>query len=267
MPLKLSNLGSASAVPSKDTYFTAHVLNVRGRLCLLDCGEGTQFRLRQLGFSLGAVDYLFLTHLHGDHCFGIFGLLSTMNLLERHKPLHITAPAACSDLLQYYTRYHCRGEQSYEVIFHPLQAEVPEPVLDTSEFSVTALPLHHTVPTYGYLFEERKVRKSLPRRVAYCTDTAPFPDLARWVQGVDLLFHDSTFLECDTEKAQKYLHSTPVQAACLAREAQVKQLLLGHFSQKYNDVWEFLSQAQAVFPRTSLSLEGTEFEVPRTLCE
>lgn len=266
MPLKLSSLGSASAVPTKDTYFTAHVLNVRGRLCLLDCGEGTQFRLRQMGISMGAIDYIFLTHMHGDHCFGMPGLLSTMDLLGRRKELHITAPESFSNLYRYFVDNH-GGQPSFEVIFHPLTATVPEHVLSTAEFSVTALPLHHIVPTYGYLFEETKVRKSEPRRVAYCTDTAYFPELVEWVKGVDLLFHEATFMDAQKDKAVKYCHSTALQAAQLAKEAQVKQLLLGHFSRKYTDVWEILAQAQSVFPQTSLSLEGTEFEVPRVLCE
>lgn len=267
MPLTLSSLGSSSALPTKETYFTAHVLNVRGRLFLLDCGEGTQFRLRQMGISIGALEHIFVTHTHGDHIFGLFGLLSTMRMLERTKPIHLYGPADLGPILDFY-KARFGTPCPYELFFHPVGGTAPAVVLETAEATVTSLPLEHvSVPAYGYLFTETTVRRSLPRRVAYCTDTGPVPALADWIRGVDLLFHEATFLQDRVAAARKYGHSTAQDAAQLAVEAKVGTLLLGHFSARYEDPHAFLAEARPIFPNTFLSLEGTVFEVPRVYQE
>lgn len=266
MPLTLTSLGSSSALPGRNNYFTAHVLNVRGRLFLIDCGEATQFRLRQLGISIGAIEHIFITHAHGDHVFGLFGLLSSMNMLNRTKPLHIFAPAPVGDILRFFLDTFNNHGCSYEICYHLVSGTEPQVICQTDKAIVTSLPLQHGVPTYGYLFEETKIRKSIPRRVAYCTDTCYVPSLPTWIAGVDLLFHETTFMKDKTDSAEKYQHSTTLDAARVALEAGVKQLVVGHFSSRYDDVTLFLEEARSLFPATALSLEGTIFEVPRVSC-
>ncbi len=264
MPLTLTSLGSAAALPLKGSYFTAHVLNVRGRLFLLDCGEGTQLRLRQLGISLGAIDNIFLTHLHGDHVFGIFGLLSSMHLLERTAPVHIFAPGGFERMLEFYFSRFVNGPSSFPVTHHLVSGDRPALLLDGPTAGVYSLPLHHSVPAYGYLFREKKIRRSEARSVAYCTDTAPVADLPAWINGVDILFHEATFLEQDKCSAEKYLHSTAADAARCALESGAHRLVIGHFSSRYKETPAFLAEARAIFPATEAGYEGSVFSVPRS---
>ncbi len=263
MPLTLTSLGCASALPTRDNYFTAHVLNIRGRLFLLDCGEGTQLRLRQLGISMGSIEHVFITHLHGDHVFGLLGMLSTMHLLNRKQPLFIHAPAGLEKMLSFYFDFLGEREPSFSIVHKKIEVEELSPVLETDTADVYAFPLNHSIPAYGYLFREKPVRKSFPRSVAYCTDTAPRPEIPVWVKGVDLLFHEATFLEHDHVAAAKYLHSTAHQAAQTALDAEAGQLLLGHFSSRYKETPAFLAEAREIFPNTELSTEGRTFSVPR----
>ncbi|HHV40234.1 MAG TPA: MBL fold metallo-hydrolase [Bacteroidales bacterium] len=263
MPLNLTSLGCASALPTKENFFTAHVLHVRGRSFLLDCGEGTQLRLKQLGISSGSIDRVFITHLHADHVFGLPGLLSSMHLLERKKPFYIHAPAGMEKMISFYFDFLGREDSSFPIVHEPVEGDGVFTVFEGDTVHVQAFPLYHGIPSYGYLFKEVPVRKSCPRSVAYCTDTAPFPELATWVKGVDLLFHEATYLDEDLEAAEKYKHSTARQAAQTALEAGVGTLLLGHFSSRYKDNSAFLEQAREVFPNTELSTEGCVFTVPR----
>ncbi|NLA15377.1 MAG: MBL fold metallo-hydrolase [Bacteroidales bacterium] len=265
MPLTLTSLGCASALPTKENYFTAHVLHIRGRSFLLDCGEATQLRLKQMGISLGSLDRIFLTHLHADHVFGLPGMLSSMHMLEREKPLYVYAPKGLEKLIDFYFDFLNREDSSFPIIHKVVEGEEVFPVYEGDTATVFAFPLLHGIPSYGYLFKEKPVRKSKPRSVAYCTDTAPFPELSTWVKGVDLLFHEATYLEEDIKAAEKYKHSTARQAAQTAKDADVRKLLLGHFSSRYKDIHAFLTQAQEVFPNTELSLEGCVFTVPRQL--
>ncbi len=264
MPLTLTSLGCASALPTRDTYFTAHVLNIRGRLFLLDCGEGTQLRLRQLGISMGSIEHVFITHLHGDHVFGLLGMLSTMHMLNRKHPLYIHAPAGLEKLIAFYFAFLGEREPSFTIIHEKVETDGLSLILETDTADVYAFPLNHSIPAYGYLFREKPVRKSYPRAVAYCTDTAPRPEIPVWIKGVDLLFHEATFLEQDTVAAAKYLHSTARQAAQTALSAGAGQLILGHFSSRYKETPAFLAEAREIFPNTELSTEGRTFSVPRS---
>lgn len=263
MPLTLTSLGCASALPTRDNYFTAHVLNIRGRSFLLDCGEGTQLRLRHLDISLRTIEHVFITHLHGDHVFGLPGLLSSMHLLDRTAPLYIYAPHGMEKMLAFYYDFLGEREPSFPIIFREVRGDGPVQVLEAETACVYAFPLKHSVPAFGYLFREKSVRKSRPRSVAYCTDTAPHPDIPGWIRGVDLLFHEATFLEQDAQAAAQYLHSTAGQAAQTARSAGAGTLLLGHFSSRYKETSAFLAEARNIFPNTYLSKEGFTFSVPR----
>jgi len=186
-----------------------------------------------------------------------------MHLLNRKQPLYIHAPGGLEKMIAFYFDFLGERKPSFDIFHETVQTDEFLPVLETDTADVYAFPLNHSIPAYGYLFRERPVRKSYPRSVAYCTDTAPRPEIPSWIKGVDLLFHEATFLEQDTVAAAKYLHSTARQAAQTALDAGAGQLLLGHFSSRYKETPAFLAEARDIFPNTELSTEGRTFSVPR----
>jgi len=304
MNFTLKILGTASALPISDRNPSAQVLDVRGRLFLIDCGEGAQVRMRQTGVSFLKVEAIFISHIHGDHLFGIFGLLSTMALLGRTGKLEIFAPRAFGPILKFLLSYFGDGF-AYEIEHHVLSMSEPEVVYETKNLTVSAFPLNHKIDCYGFLFKEAEpqlnVRKDKigmmgltleeiatakrgedivradgkvipnekvaykpyePRSYAYCSDTAPFPELASWVKGVDLLYHEATYPEEMADKAAMRFHSTAAQAARCASEAGAGKLLIGHYSSKYPDLSVFLNEAKAIFPETYLAQDKETHEIP-----
>lgn len=323
MNFTLNVLGTASAKPSANRFSSAQVLDIRGRLILFDCGEGAQMRMASAHLSYLKVESICISHIHGDHVFGLFGLLSTMGLFGRKTPLSIFGPRALAPILKFFLSYYGEGI-SYPIDFTPLSCEAPELIQDLKFAEILAFPLKHGVETYGYLVREKppqlNVRKSSiekymltiseiaaakrgedifreagpdcepspatdfkrysgsdepllipnsdltylpfePRSYAYCSDTAFFPELAQWVRGVDLLYHESTYLKSMEADAVKRGHSTAEQAALCAKQAGVKKLLLGHYSSRVTDHKEFLNEAKAIFPETYLSNDGDVFEI------
>ncbi|HIZ87836.1 MAG TPA: ribonuclease Z [Candidatus Coprenecus pullistercoris] len=304
MNFSLTTLGVSSASPTTDRYPSAHIFNICGRLFLIDCGEGCQMLMKRHDISLMRIERIFLSHLHGDHVFGLFGLLSTLSMSGRTEPLHIYAPEGFDRILYFY-REHFLERDTYPVEYHMLAAAEPETVLDDAQLTVTALPLRHRVPAYGFLFKEKEpelnVRKDAvreyslsvdeilalkagqdvvradgtrlcverlaympyePRSFAYVSDTAVFDALPEMVRGVDLLYHEATFGDDCAEKAGQMYHCTARQAAGIALEAGVGELVIGHFSSRYKDPSVLLCQARDVFPATELAWEGRIFEVP-----
>ena len=304
MKFSLTSLGVSSASPTTDRYPSAHILNICGRLLLIDCGEGCQMLMKRHGISLMKLDGIFLSHVHGDHVLGIFGLMSTLSMSGRTRPLHIYAPKEFSGILDFF-RQQFLEQETYAIVFHPLASDAPVPVLEDDAMTVTALPLRHRVPTYGYLFREREpglnVRKSAveseslavdeilalksgcdvfredgtrlssgiltyrpysPRSFAYVSDTAVFEELPEMVRGVELLYHEATFGDDCADKAEATLHSTARQAGQTALRAGAGMLVIGHYSSRYKNPEVLLRQAREVFPRTEMSREGLEFEIP-----
>lgn len=304
MNFTLKILGTASALPIIDRYPSAQVLDVRGRLFLIDCGEGVQMQCRRMGVSFVKIEAIFISHLHGDHLFGLFGLLSTMGMLGRTGKLEIFAPAAFRQVLDFFLANFGDGIV-YEIEHHPLQMSSPELVFKTRNVECLAFPLDHRVDCFGFLFRETQpplnVRKEAiagysltleeiasakrgedvvrtdgsvlpngnlayvpyaPRSYAYCSDTRSFPELAEWVKGVDLLYHESTYPSEMEAKAAARFHSTAAQAASCARDAGAKKLIIGHYSSKYPDLSVFLEEARGIFPETALAREGDVFEIP-----
>lgn len=305
MNFTFTPLGTASATPSVYRYPSAHVLNIRGRLFLIDCGEACQIRLRACSVPFLKIDHILISHLHGDHVFGLFGLLSSMAMIGRTSPLNLYGPSRLQGLLRFFSDYFGEGVK-FPVEFHPIAGIAgPEPVADFRNLSVFAFPLEHRTDAFGYLFREkepdRNVRKELiveaglsyreiarlksgetvvredgseldpqiftyvpwkPRSFAYCSDTSPFPALAEWIRGVDLLYHEATFAGDLTSLAAATGHSTAAQAGTCARDAGAGQLLIGHFSARYPDPVRLLEEARAVFPQTALARELQPVEVP-----
>ncbi|MDD3743320.1 MAG: ribonuclease Z [Lentimicrobiaceae bacterium] len=296
-------LGSSAAIATPGRGLSSQVLRYGPELFLIDCGEGTQFQLRRFKISVGHINRVFISHLHGDHFFGLIGLLSTWHLLRRVKAVDIYAPPALEDILK--MQFEASGTvPNYPIIFHPVTAESPRLILDHPQMEVFSLPLTHRVPTTGFLFRE----KPLPRRInpesidfynvpyhsiealrhgkdytdatgrvipnaeltlpspasrsyAYCSDTAYNESLVPLIAGSTLLYHEATFMHDRIKSAIEKGHSTSIQAADIAEKAGVKQLLLGHFSARYDDLHPLLNEARGVFERTMLAEDGTTYPI------
>ena len=267
---------------------------------LIDCGEGTQAALRKNKIRFKKIDNIFISHLHGDHFFGLVGLLSTLSLLDRKKDLHVYSPKGLKEIIITQFRIS-KTYLSYFVHFHEISSKEPIVILDDKKLTVKAIPLNHRIETYGFLFEEKLKERKLnielaknlgieicdyrnlklgkdyisdngevvknklltfdppkPLSYAYCSDTAYEPKLIEWIEGINLLYHESTFIEEDSALAKKTGHSTAKQAALIANEANVEKLLLGHFSARYKNRDVFLEEAKPYFFNTELSSESKE---------
>ena len=290
-------LGCGSALPTTRHFPTSQVLNVRDKLYMIDCGEGAQLQFRKSRLKFSRLNHIFISHLHGDHCFGLWGLISTLNLLGRTAELHIYSPRGLEALLLPTLAFFNR-QMTYRVLFHEFDTDKPSLVYEDRSLTVTTIPLRHRIPCCGFLFAEKQglnhiVREMVDfykvplfemnrikngadyvtpegevvpnrlltrpadpaRRYAYCSDTICLPGLAAQLRGVDLLFHEATFASDHLGRAQETYHTTAVQAAELARSAEVKKLLIGHFSARYEDESVLLQEAREIFPETLLASE------------
>lgn len=279
---------------------TAQLLAVGEGRYLIDCGEGTQLRLLEHRRRLSTLRVIFISHLHGDHYLGLFGLLSTLSLQGRQEPLTVVGPPGLEMVITTQA-LHSRMQPNYDIIFVPVDTEAHGVVYEDALVRVWSLPMHHRIPCSGYLFEEQPRRDKLvkellpagltptelsqlaqghdlpadettgrpalahadvsipaarPRRYAFCSDTIYTPALAELVQGVDLLYHEATFLHDLRDRAATTHHSTARQAAELARAADVHRLLIGHFSSRYKQLEPHLQEAKSVFEWTELATEG-----------
>ena len=302
MNFTLNVLGTASALPTTERYPSAQVLNVRGRLFMIDCGEGAQIQMRRLGISFLKIEHICLSHIHGDHIFGIFGLLSTMAMLGRTAPLTIYAPKSFAATLNFFKSNFGEGIL-YEIEHVQLEMSSPQVVYENRTVEMLAFPLNHRVDTYGFIIREKmpqfNVRKDAitrygltlseigtlkrgedvvredmvipaaeaaylpfkPRSYAYCSDTAPFPELAEWVRGVSVLYHEATFPSEMEEMAAKTFHSTTLQAAQCAKDAGVGRLFVGHYSSRYPSVEFYLDELKTVFQESYLTCDLDVIEI------
>ena len=302
MNFTLNVLGTASALPTTERYPSAQVLNVRGRLFMIDCGEGSQIQLRKAGISFLKIEHICLSHVHGDHIFGLFGLLSTMGMLGRTAPLYVYAPKSLAATLEFFRSNFGEG-LLYEIRHVILEMSSPELVYENRNVELLAFPLNHRVETFGFIIREKMpqfnvhkdsiakyglslseigtlkrgedvIREDMvisnseaaylpfkPRSYAYCSDTAPFPELAQWVTGVNVLYHEATFPSQMAEMAQKTFHSTTLQAAQCALEAGVGRLLVGHYSSRFPSVEFYLDELRSVFPESYLTKDMDVVEV------
>ncbi len=266
MNFTLTTLGTASAMPRADRNQSAQVLQVRGRLFLIDCGENTQRRIREEGLSFAKIEAVFISHLHGDHVFGLMGLISTMGLYGRVEPLRIFGPAALEAMLSYYRKYFGDG-LPFQLEFTGVKASSPVTVYENRYVRVSAFPLNHKIETYGYRFDAVPTPKNPPGvhqpSYAYVSDTAPFEKLSAYVKGVDVLYHESTYTAEYSEQAAKRFHSTSKQAAQCAVDANAGALVLGHYSARCRDLQAFENEARAIFPNSYAASDGDIFEIPK----
>ena len=275
-------LGCSAAIPAPGQYPSAQSLRVGGTLMLIDCGEGTQIRIREVGLRGATFDVILISHLHGDHVFGLPGLMSSWTLQGRTKPLVVIGPSGLEAYLRG-VNASTQGNWSY-----PVEFRVAEPgiVYQNDDVVVRSQALKHRIETWGYRIDEvvapRKVcydlavaaglehadfrslqlgRDAVTRggrvvpnsevttegrsgfSMAYLSDTSFVPELAGFARDVEFLYHESTYLERHADLAHKTGHSTAGEAATLARLAGAKRLVLGHFSQRYGCLDDFAAEA------------------------
>lgn len=296
MKFSVTVLGCSAALPTFHRFSTAHLLQTDGRFFLIDCGEGTQIQLRRFGLSAMRIHGIFISHLHGDHTFGLPGLLSSMSMNGRTEPLHIFAPAALENVLHHIFTYFCAPD--FELVFHALPA-APQEIYEDKTLTVRCFPLKHRIPTWGFRFQEKeRPRNILPemidfykipvkaipgikagedfvspegtvvpnrrltvpgipaRSYAFCSDTMRSEELVPYVSGVNLLYHEATYASTEKTRAAEVYHSTAADAAETALAAGAGQLLIGHFSAKYKQLDALLQEARAIFPATVLAEDG-----------
>ena len=265
MNFQLQILGTASAMPFSDRNPSAQVLTVQGRLFLIDCGEGTQQQMRRMHLSFLKVEAIFISHIHGDHLFGIFGFLSTMAMYGRTERLTIYAPASFGPILKFFLSYFGEGVE-YPIEHVPLKMKEPETIRESRNIRVSAFPLQHKIEAFGFRFDEklteRQAEKHAPRSFAYCSDTVPFPELAQWVSGVDVLYHEATYPAALADKAVKHFHSTTTDAAACAKAAGAGRLLVGHVSSRITDFDAYIKECREIFPDTTLLSDGDVIDFP-----
>lgn len=267
MILNVTTMGTASAMPISDRNPSAQMLTAGGRLFLIDCGEGTQQQMRRCHFSFVKVEAVFISHIHGDHLFGLFGLLNSMAMYGRSADLHIYGPQALGGVLNFYRSYF-GSDDNFQIAFHALNCKSPEVVHKSKCIEVSAFPLNHKIECYGLRFDEILTPRHAeanpaykPKSYAYCSDTAPFPELPQWVKGVTCLYHEATYPEEMADKAKFRFHSTSVQAARCALEAGAERLIIGHYSSRITDMEALLSECRAVFPATVAANDCDTFDI------
>ena len=294
-------LGNNSALPAYDRHPTSQLVTVDDQLFLVDCGEGTQVQLSRYRIRWGRINYIFISHLHGDHYFGLPGFLNSMGLLQREHDLHLFAPAPLEEILNLQFKA-ANTILPYKIHFHAL--EKAGLLVKTDRFQVDCFPTKHRIQCFGFRFQQVKAPRRVnpekaiqyevpssffdrlkwgesytkkdgdivanelvteqapaPKSYAYCADTLYDEELIDLVKNVDILYHETTYLKDLAERATLRFHSTTAQAATIALKAKVKKLLIGHFSSKYDKLDIFEQEARQVFSNTDLALEGVTYKV------
>jgi len=291
----LTILGFNSAIPTINTSPTSQLLEMEERCFLIDCGEGTQVQLRKAKARFSKINHIFISHLHGDHCFGLPGLIASFRLLGREVPLHVYGPKGIKKMLETIftiTETH-RG---FEVVYHELDKDYSEKIYEDNRVEVHTIPLDHRIYCNGYLFKEKPKDRHLnmqeiskykeietcdyhhlkagrdfelsdgyilkneilttepaqPVSYAFCSDTRYLESVIPIIKNVTVLYHESTFLHDLKEMADYTGHTTALEAARIARKAEVEKLILGHFSNRYGDLTVFTDEARTIFPNTFL---------------
>lgn len=296
-------LGSSSASPTAERNQSAQLLNIAERFFLIDCGEATQIQLRKFKAKFQKIDHIFISHLHGDHFFGLPGYLSSMHLLGRQQEINIYCPKELKDIIDA-IHHISETKLNYQINWYFTDNSKQNLLFEDDKVEVYSFPLKHRIYCTGFLFKEksypRKVDKYLmekhgvstadvhllragldvtnekgeliknnlvtidppkARSYAYCSDTIYDETLVKYISDVDLLYHESTFLDDKIDRAKQTFHSTAKQAASIAKQANVKKLLLGHYSARYGHLEQFVTEASEVFDNCKLSVEGETIHV------
>ncbi|MEA2041224.1 MAG: ribonuclease Z [Bacteroidota bacterium] len=302
MRFELTILGSNAALPTSDSISSSQILRVNNRNYLIDCSEGTQKRLRENKISIASIDHIFISHLHGDHYYGIFGLISTFNLLGRRRKLTVFSHPVLKKQIELLFQ---NTTLTFDLEFINLNYSQETLLLEKKGLIVKSFPLKHRIETCGFLFYEKErklnIRKNvvakyelsvpdilkikngedhktaagkliknelltlkpyIPRSYAYCSDTAYHEAICDTVQNVNILYHEATFADEDQVLADKTLHSTASDAATIAKKSNAKQLIIGHFSERYKDKNKILGDAKKIFPNTISAKDHMKIIIP-----
>ena len=294
-------LGNNSAVPAFNRHPTSQVVTLDGNNYLVDCGEGTQIQMINYKIRRSKISHIFISHLHGDHYFGLIGLINSFSLLNHQQELHIFGPSPLKEIIDIQLKV-ADTKLCYPLHIHHITEAAT--LLDNEKLTVKCFRTNHRIECYGFSFTEKKRRRKLNpdkakeyeipavfydrlkdgedyirkdgstikndlvtiaaepgRKYAFCADTKYDETLIPHIQGADMIYHETTYLDNLRERAEARFHSTTKQAAELAKKADVKKLLIGHFSSKYDTLEEFEQEAREVFPNTELALEGVCYEV------
>ncbi len=302
--MKLHILGCHSATPRSTVFPSSQIVETGNELLLIDAGEGMQIQLRKYKHKFNKIQHIFISHLHGDHFFGLVGFLSSLRLIGREKPMHIYAPVGLKQIIEMIFKL-TQTDINYPLFYHELSSPESEIILETDKYHVKTIPLRHRIYTNGFLIQEKPALRKLnieavkqypeietwayhnlkrgkdfvredgsiipnekltlpptpTKSYAYCSDTVYKPDIIPFIKGIDLLYHEATFLEVHKDLAAKTKHSTAKQAAQIAKDAGVKFLVLGHFSSRYPDESQFKKEAREIFQNVDIAEEGKSFEV------
>ena len=300
--MKLTILGCYAATPRTFTNTTSQILEIKNRLFLIDCGEGTQVQLRKNKIRFSKINDIFISHLHGDHFFGLIGLVSTFTLLNRTTDLHIYGPKGIKEIIKLQLRLS-NSWTNYGLFFHELESQESEIIFEDEKVLVKTIPLKHRIYTNGFLFQEKIGERKLnldavqnyeidtcyyqkikngkdiiledgrvienkkltfdpvpAKNYAFCSDTAYDESIIPIIENTDVLYHESTFLQSEENLAKKTLHSTAKEAAMIALKSNAKQLILGHYSTRYESIELFKEEAETIFPEVLLADDGKNFE-------
>ncbi|MDI5950036.1 ribonuclease Z [Flavobacterium yafengii] len=300
--MKLTILGCYAATPRTFTNPTSQILEIKNRIFLIDCAEGTQVQLRKNKIQFSKINHIFISHLHGDHFFGLIGLVSTFTLLNRTTDLHIYGPKGIQEIIKLQLRLS-NSWTNYGLFFHELESNESEVIFEDEKVLVKTIPLKHRVYTNGFLFQEKKGDRKLnldavqnyeidtcyyqkikngkditlddgrviendkltfdpipAKNYAFCSDTAYNEAIIPIIENIDVLYHESTFLQTEENLAKKTLHSTAKEAATIALKSNAKQLILGHYSTRYENIDLFKEEAATIFPEVLLADDGKSFE-------
>jgi ribonuclease Z len=294
-------LGNNSAIPAFDRHPTAQIVTLGEHIFLIDCGEGTQMQIARYKIKRSKINHIFISHLHGDHYFGLIGLITSMGLLGRENDLHLYAPKGLDQIIALQLQV-AATTLPFTLHFHPLQNEGI--IVQHHKYTVECFATQHRIPCWGFIVREKKVPRKInkekvlqyqiptayyeslklgkdyetkeghiiknelvtfantpSRSYAFCADTIFDESLINKVKNTTLLYHETTYLKNLEERAALRFHSTTTQAATIATKANVGKLLIGHFSSKYDVLDEFLIEAKDVFNNTELAIEGITFKI------
>lgn len=299
--LSVTILGNNSAVPAFNRHPTSQVVSYDGTNYLVDCGEGTQIQMIKYKIRRGKITHIFISHLHGDHYFGLVGLINSFSLLSHSQEMHVFAPAPLQQIIEMQLKV-ADNTLCYPLYFHTLTE--PAVLVDTDKIKISCFRTTHRIECYGFLFEEKmgkrkllidKVKKlEIPvsffgslqagldyitpkgkripnadvtdnpergKKYAFCADTKYDEGIIPHIYGADMIYHETTYLDNMRDKAEERFHTTTKQAALIARKAMVRKLLIGHFSSKYSTLEQFEKEAREVFPDTELAIEGVTYNI------
>src|SRR5690554_1240570 len=303
MSFNVTILGTGAAVPTLKRGTTAHLVNCHQRSILIDCGETTQLQMRKFKIKFQSIQIVLISHLHGDHVFGLPGLISTMQLLGRKEKMTIIGPKGIKDFLL--SQFMLVGlHDGFPLHFVELTPKQEGVVFEDKCLTIKTFPLKHRISTHGYRIDEKPGNRRLDKvafdqtgvstsyinklisgedivdnngimvrsedvtyspkptkSYAFCSDTAYHPPIIEHLKNVDLLYHEATFIDKESERASETFHSTAKQAATIALKANAKRLILGHFSARYKSMENHLEEAQTIFERVFVPEDGEFFNV------